>query len=155
VAEAALQTRALDPETVRPETLGFRLEDRRRDALRQTSWAIVRSCDHPERPAVMVETPGAEEVQMARLEAALPTSQGLPASHGGPGAERVVSAGSLVRLVRVEANLRFDTVAVAEAGGSIGDRIRVRLVRTADRAGEPEQFLIATIRGANLLELEP
>jgi hypothetical protein len=103
----------------------------------------------------MVETPGAEEVQMARLEAALPTSQGLPASHGGPGAERVVSAGSLVRLVRVEANLRFDTVAVAEAGGSIGDRIRVRLVRTADRAGEPEQFLIATIRGANLLELEP
>jgi hypothetical protein len=152
VAEAALQTRALDPGTIRPETLGFRLEDRRPDALRATSWAVVRSCDHPERPAVMVQVPDAAGGRMGRLE---PASQGISTSHAAALVELAVTAGSLVRVVRVEANLRFDTVGVAQVGGAIGDRIRVRLMRTADSAGEPEQFLTATIRGANLLELEP
>jgi hypothetical protein len=144
---------------------GFRVESRHQDALLHRSWANVLRCDHPERPAMTVAV--AEMDEPARLAKPLrlqreaePQVRAVSSPVAGQifspvSGAPVMLAGSVVRLVRTEANLRFDTAGIAQSNGAMGERVRVRLTRTGDSAGEAPQFLSGTVRSADVVEMEP
>lgn len=153
MAEAAAQTRALDPANVSADraALGFRLEDLRQDRLLERRWAIVRSCDHPERPPVAVVMAGNEGVAagpgwtpgvgLGRVAAAA--------------ASPVVRAGSRVRVIGGGQNVRFETMGVVQSNGVLGERVRVRLLASAGLGDGSARIVAGTVRGTDLLELEP
>ena len=137
----------------RLERVGFRVESWQRDALLPRSWVTLRRCDHPEQPAVTVLAEDGRDAGGARSFTAEPAvpERTVAASRS----VAIVLAGMVVRLERTETNLHFDTTGIAQSNGAVGERIRVRLVRPFDAAGEPPQYLTATIRSAELLEVEP
>ena len=144
VAEAAAVTHTLEPESVGPENTGFRLEDLRRDRMLNKRWAMVRSCDHPERPLIAVELGEAgESVGTTRQTAAVAY------------AAQVVQAGARVRVRGSDAGLRFETTGVAESNGTVGQAIGVRLDNAVGGDGSAVRVLKATVRSADLLEWEP
>ncbi len=148
IAEAAQQTHLLDPANVSAESGGFRLEDMRRDRMLNKRWAIVRSCDHPERPATTVAMGAEETPQAAVAQAKEPVK--APA-YAAP----VVRAGSTVRLVGNDGNLRFETMGVAQTNGALGQQIQVRLVSATTNNDAAARVLTGTVRSAELLEWEP
>ncbi|ADW69383.1 hypothetical protein [Granulicella tundricola] len=122
---------------------GYRLADVRRDALRNKSWAMVESCGHPEQPAIAVEVAGS----VLKGESAAGVAVGPV----------VMRAGATVRLVRLEANVRLEMPAVAQMNGALGERVRVRVVRSVGDfggAGSEEQVLVGVVRGSDVLEME-
>ncbi len=125
----------------------FRVESVRRDALLGRSWAVVRSCEHPERPAVVMEMlrqAGDEAAARGRLRAgnvAATVRTETP----------VLIAGATVQVVRVEQNVRLEMAAVAQRSAGMGERVRLRVVR---EAGEGEEFVEGVVRGAGLVEME-
>jgi hypothetical protein len=125
---------------------GFWLEDLRRDPVLRKSWALVQNCDHPEQPPLAVAIADAKDDPRD-----LPSSTALVQS-GTP----IVRAGSPVRVVRIEAKLRLEMPAVAQSNGTIGDRVRVRILQTTGNSPSPgqEQFLVGVVRSAEVLELE-
>jgi hypothetical protein len=134
---------------------GFRLESLERDPFSGVSWALIRSCAHPERPAVMV---------MAAAEAsphlAAPAVRSTPVLRDVPAAKpTVLHAGERVRLVETSENTRIEMSGIAQASGAAGDRVRVRLLpltpgdRTAAWPVE-ERFVIAVVRGGGVLDGE-
>lgn len=142
---------------------GFRVEGVRRDVLLGRSWALVRSCGHPERPAVAVEM-----LRMAGEEARLGRGRSRAREVAEAGAEPVVRevrrteelaraeapvllAGSRVEVIRVEQNMRLRMEAVAERSAAVGERVRLRVVR---EAGEDAEFVEGVVRGAGLVEME-
>ena len=60
----------------------------------------------------------------------------------------VVVAEMVVRVVRIEDNLRLEMAGVAQGSGGVGDAVRVRV----GAAGE-ERFVEGVIRGEGLVEL--
>jgi hypothetical protein len=156
VAEAVAQTHALEPAGIGIERLssglGFRLEDVRRDALLNKSWAIVRNCEHPEYPAVVVVVPGSVKAEAGAAAGAAP-----------PAAALTVKAGVTVRLVRNEANVRMEMPAVTVSGGMLGERIQARVVRSTGNTagfgsggfeGGNELIVVGIVRGPDVLEME-
>ena len=138
VAEAVAQTHLL--EGVRTDGLGFRVEDLQRDVLHGRDWAMVRSCEHPERPAVAVA--------VGRIT---PLPDAAPAHSKAP----LVLGGVEVRLVRLEANSRLEMRGVTQAAGALGDTVRVRVLRVGEDQSAEERMVLAVVRGADLLEMEP
>ena len=147
-------------------TGGFRVEGVRRDVLLGRSWAVVRSCEHPERPAVVVEMlrlagngalaemsglPGRGRLRAreaaAGSQAVWPTEKQAAARAETP----VLVAGATVQVVRMEQNVRLTMAAVAQRSAAMGERVRLRVVR---EAGESEQFVEGVVRGAGLVEME-
>ena len=121
---------------------GYRLEFVRADAFGGRSWARVRSCAHPEWPAVVI--PG------AALAAETPHGRGgrTVANMEHP----VLLAGATVRVVMVEDRVRIETEGVTQTSGRVGDRVMVRI---SGPGGMGEGRLTeAVVRGADLLEVE-
>ncbi len=133
VREAATQAGVRDGE-------GFRLEGIRMDRVQGGQWARVLSCLHPERPAVLVKL-------LHELSVSTPGVAVAPAA--GSVLPVVVTAGSLVRIVRLESMARLEMMGVAQGDGARGDKVRVRL----GAAGE-EHFAQAVVRDVGLVELE-
>lgn len=154
----------------------FRLESVRRDVLLGRSWAVVRSCEHPERPALvidMLQAAGAVNTMLATreaestsavgrgrsraressgdLESSVPDRAAATFSARTLAGATVLVAGSRVQVVRVEQNVRLTMLAVAERSAAIGERVRLRVVR---EAGEGEEFIEGVVRGARLVEME-
>jgi hypothetical protein len=99
-------------------------------------WAMVASCEHPEKPAF-----------------AVPTKEGIPektATRREDGGAPLIRAGEVVRLWRQEENLRIEMTAVSEESGRIGKVIRVRLVGT----NAEEQQFVGVVRGAGDVEMQ-
>jgi hypothetical protein len=125
---------------------GFRLESTRRDVFSGTVWASVRSCQHPERPALLVLASAAGAGERAGLQDAAPSSS------------LIMLAGTSVRVFESSENVRLEMPGVVQASGRLGDRVRVRLVPvTAGGSGDgsaTEQFATGIVRSRNVIELE-
>lgn len=105
-------------------------------------WAEVRSCKHPERPAVLValEDRSSNEVQAGHEDAGLK----MEPRHV------LVAAGSRVTVVSAEAMVRMEMMGVAVESGAAGERVRLRLV-TEGQAGE--RIAWGVVRTAELVEM--
>jgi hypothetical protein len=128
---------------------GFRMESLERDPFSGVNWAQIRSCGHPERPAVMVMASAGASLRVAGHAArSVPVARPM-----------VLHAGERVRLVEATENTRVEMSGIAQANGAAGDRIRVRLLplSAADGGGGwpvVERFVTAVVRGDGLLDVE-
>lgn len=121
---------------------GFRLEFVRVDRLSGRSWATVRSCVHPEWPAVLV--PGLVPVSdsSAQVHAIKAGAAMQPPDMVG---------GQTVRVVQADSMVRIEMTGVAQASGRVGERVWVRVLGPGeDRAGHLE---LGLVRSAELLEI--
>ncbi len=112
---------------------GYQVTSTESDPLSGQRWAMITSCDHPERPAFSLLADGSDSAGHPLLrepQAVTSKAQVTP----------VVHAGETVRLWRQEAVLRIELAAVAEENGSLGKLIRVRLLRrnTDDQSTQTE-----------------
>ena len=130
---------------------GFRLTSRRWDPVIGRNWVTIESCEHPERPAMLLPSSLPAGPAVGRLA---PTTAAV---------RPVVLAGETVRIQYTEGNMRIEMGGVAQASGNPGDTIRVRLIHTlsgsgsqfADGEGVADRQRNAIVRGPHSLELRP
>jgi hypothetical protein len=118
---------------------GYRLEFVRQDAFGSRNWATVRSCAHPEWPAVVVRS------------AASVTAPAVNVSAAAQVAPPIVVGGSRVRVVLADAMARVEMSGVAQASGRVGDRIAVRIL--APGGDNEGRLAFALVRSADVLEI--
>ena len=125
------------------EDKGYRVTSVRWDPVMQQSWAMIVSCEHPEWPGVSLRTGE--------------TSHALRGLSMQAHVERspLVRAGDVVELWRQEDLLRIEVGAVAEQSGSIGETIRVRLLRRAGSTQSVEEQFNGIVRGRANVEMQP
>jgi hypothetical protein len=127
---------------------GYRVTSIQLDPILGKRWAMIVSCDHPERPAFSLLTGESDSPEHILLR----DPQTVPDNaHVIP----VVHAGDTVRLWRQEAVLRIEVAGVAEENGSLGKLIRVRLLRrnTDDQSTRAE--FAGIVRGKSDVEMQP
>jgi len=113
------------------------------DPVLKQRWAVVSSCDHPERPSVTVPVVDAS-LPRAAQQSLFP----------------VVRSGDVVRLVSSEPQLRVTISAIAEENGAVGGKVHVRLLRPiagsedASNYAAPPVILLAVVRGPHEVEVE-
>jgi hypothetical protein len=127
---------------------GYRVTSIESDPISGQRWAMITSCDHPERPAFSLLADGSDSAGHPLLrqpQAVTSKAQVTP----------VVHAGDTVRLWRQEDVLRIELAAVAEENGSLGKLIRVRLLRrnTDDQSTQTE--FAGIVRGRLDVEMQP
>ena len=123
---------------------GYRLELVRRDALSGRSWARVRSCAHPEWPAMVVPAEGA----LIRDQAAY-ADHGRAVAQYVPASELVVKVGHPVTVIDLQALTRIEMPGIAQSSGRVGERVWVRIV--APPGGE-DRTVQGIVRGARMVE---
>jgi hypothetical protein len=125
---------------------GYRVTSIQADSLLGKRWVIVASCDHPEWPALAVQTGGLDVVA---------PSQANQLRTAGSRSIPVVHVGDIVRLWRQEDLLRIEVAGVSEESGGLGQTIRVRLIpRNMDGQWPPEHFS-GVVRGLLDVEMLP
>jgi hypothetical protein len=126
---------------------GYRVQAVRWDPLLQQSWAVIRSCDHLERPALTMRT-----------ELPITKPAVLSSMAGRFAGVSIVRVGDVVRLWKNESYAHIELIGTAEENGGIGTRVRVRLAASKDNDrlyGQPTQYLAGVVRGPADVELEP
>ncbi len=106
------------------------------------AWWVERDCDHPERPAVLVEIPWTEGLPKPVQE------DGRARTGGEAPAKPEVRAGMRVAVVRREGLAGIRLYGTALRTGRTGERIAVR-------AGLGSRTLYGIVRGPGLVELDP
>jgi hypothetical protein len=129
---------------------GYRLEYVRWDPLGGRGWASVRSCAHPEWPAVMVPA-DAVDSHLSDDKAVAKVGHMDVVRQMEPVGRMDVMGGSLVHVVMADSMVRMEMSGVAQASGRLGDRIQVRILGPAD--GGEERVLDAVIRSAEFVEV--
>jgi len=125
---------------------GYRLEFVRLDAVGGKSWATVRSCVHPEWPAVVVRAKDGRATPEAHV-----TGDKTVANMGHPAIPVVVAGGRRVTVVEVAANVRMEMSGVAQGSGRVGELVWVRILAPGgDGEGRMAQ---AVVRSADVLEI--
>jgi hypothetical protein len=119
---------------------GFRVASQRIDPFSGRTWVEVARCDHPEWPSAT----------FASSVSASPMT-GQPAI--APIRVALVRAGSRVRVVLTDDQMRVEMSAIAQTEGGLGDRIRIRIVSLSPET--PEVYLTAIVRGAGYMEMAP
>lgn len=137
MAEAKTQSSAM------PNDKGYRVASVRWDSVMQQSWATVVSCEHPEWPGISLRTSEADH-----------TSSGLSAQVREEHIP-LVRAGDVVELWRQEDLLRIEVSGVAEQSGSMGETIRVRLLRRQGSNQSSEEQFSGIVRGHADVEIQP
>jgi hypothetical protein len=142
---------SIKPGSSAPPTMeggGYRVTSIEADPVSGQRWAMISSCDHPERPAFSLQIEGSDSA-----EHSLPSEPQtvIQSAHLIP----VIHVGDSVRLWRQEAALRIELAAVAEENGSLGKLIRVRLLRrnTDDQSITAE--FNGIVRGKSDVEMQP
>jgi Chaperone for flagella basal body P-ring formation len=126
---------------------GYRVTSIQSDVVLGQKWALIASCDHPEWPTLALQMYGSNP-----LPSTLQTRQ---RPRDGISATPVVHAGDPVRLWKQEDLLRIEIAGISEESGSLGNRIRVRLLhRNTDDQAMQEQFS-GIIRGPSDVEMQP
>ncbi len=120
---------------------GYRLESERRDVLAGTVWAVVRSCEHPERPAALV------------LAGVSMRARGAAGGANDRGRSLALLAGAKVRVVLSDDVSRIEMNGLAQGSGAVGERVLVRLMPPNAEPGAREQFATGVVRGAGLVEV--
>jgi hypothetical protein len=127
---------------------GYRVTSIESDPISGHKWAMISSCDHPERPAFSLQAEASDSAEHFR-------SREPQTVTGSAHVIPIVHVGDTVRLWRQEAVLRIELAAVAEENGSLGKLIRVRLLRR-NTDNQPTQTEFAGIvRGRLDVEMEP
>lgn len=126
-----------------PEDKGYRVANVRWDPVMQQSWATIVSCEHPEWPGVSLRTDKTSEMQRGLSTRARDEHSPL------------VRAGDVVELWRQEDLLRIEVSGVAEQSGSVGETIRVRLLRRAGSNQSVEEQFNGVVRGRADVEMQP
>ncbi len=126
---------------------GFRLASVRWDSLQGQAWAVIQSCEHPERPTMSLRTTLPADRGLRPASAPLQTAAPLP----------IIRTGEVVRLWRNDGEARIELTATSEESGEVGTRIRVLLLRQKDQDGlmPPPQYRAGVVRGPADVELEP
>jgi Chaperone for flagella basal body P-ring formation len=127
---------------------GYRVTSIQLDPILGKRWAMIASCDHPERPAFSLlteESDSSEHILLRDSQTVPDNAQVIP----------VVHAGDTVRLWRQEAFLRIELAGVAEENGTLGKLIKVRLLRrnTDDQSTRAE--FAGVVRGKSDVEMQP
>ena len=126
---------------------GYRVTSIQSDVVLGQRWALIASCDHPEWPTLALQMHGSDP-----LPSTLQIRQG---SRDDISAIPVVHAGDPVRLWKQEDLLRIEIAGISEESGSLGNKIRVRLLhRNTDDQAMQEQFS-GIIRGPSDVEMQP
>lgn len=126
-----------------PEGKGYRVTNVRWDPVMRQSWATIVSCGHPEWPGFAMRTADAQR-----------RSTGLSAEMHED-ISPMVRAGDVVELWRQEDRLRIDVTGIAEQSGSIGQTIRVRLLRRQESSQSAEEQFSGVVRGRANVEMQP
>jgi hypothetical protein len=141
----SLQTNS--PVSDASESSGYRVRGIQSDPVLGQRWVMISSCNHPEWPAVA-------------LQAARTTPLKVPLEGKHPLIESVrhtpvIHAGDIVKLWRQEKFLRIEVAGVSEESASLGQTVRVRLLRgNTDDQSIPEQFS-GVVRGPSNVEILP
>ena len=125
---------------------GYRVTGIQSDTVLRRTWAMVANCGHTEWPVLAIELSGPD----------LPaSSHGRETSVGTLRSVPLVHAGDVVQLWKQEDSLRIEVAGVSEESGSLGKRVRVRLLRrNADDQRAQEQFS-GIVRGPSDVEIQP
>ncbi|MBS1799411.1 MAG: flagella basal body P-ring formation protein FlgA [Acidobacteria bacterium] len=120
---------------------GFRVANIRWDPYLQQQWAIVVSCTHPELPPLALKVPN-------RYASVIKLSP--PA----------VRNGDVVRAWSQDPFVRIEVTGVAEGSAAIGDRIRIRTIRSLSSSdglvvSDSSETLFGIVRGPHNVEIEP
>lgn len=126
------------------EDKGYRVASVRWDPVMQQSWATIVSCEHPEWPGVSLRA-GDETGNVHRELSAQMREERVP----------LVRAGDVVELWRQEDLLRIEVSGVAEQSGSLGETIRVRLLRRQGSNQSVEEQFSGVVRGRADVEMQP
>ena len=104
------------------------------------------SCAHPEWPGISL-----------RVDAAHPASHAVAAlaQRDRASIAPVVRAGEIVQLWRQEELLRIEVAGVAEQSGSVGETIRVRLLRRRNDGQSMKKQFTGVVRGRADVEMQP
>jgi flagellar basal body P-ring formation chaperone FlgA len=122
---------------------GYRVTSVRWDPVMRQSWAIIVSCGHPEWPGISLRTDEADH-----------TAHGMSVQ-AREESSPVVRAGGIVALWRQEEMLRIEVTGVAEQSGSVGETIRVRLLRRPGSNQSVEEQFSGIVRGRADVEMQP
>jgi hypothetical protein len=132
IAAESLRSNGLTPLAARSGS--YRVSEVMWDPVLGQRWAMVASCEHPERPAF-----------------AVPTKEAIGEKQSGGRKDDVpvVRAGDVVRLWWQEDNLRIEMTAMSEENGGLGKVIRVRMLG-GDSA---ERQFVGVVRGVADVEM--
>jgi hypothetical protein len=121
---------------------GYRLEFVRADAFGHRNWASVRSCAHPEWPAVIVAGVVQPHLNEDKAVVATVHPNNLPL---------VMIAGRRVQVMLADATTRMQMTGVAQAAGRVGDTVLVRILAPGDSS---EQRVVAgVVRSGDVVEI--
>jgi len=137
---------------------GYRVTGVRWDPVLNQRWATIARCDHPEWPEFSLRASGegaASRPSVTRIRKEAASAVAAASAIRLAPAVPVVRAGDVVHLWRQEALLRIEVTGVAEESGSLGNSIRVRLLRrTTDDQSIEKQFT-GIVRGRADVEMQP
>jgi hypothetical protein len=118
------------------------------DPISGQKWAMIASCDHPERPVFSLQTELTEPTQQLEVR----ELQTVPDNaHAVP----LVHVGDTVRLWKQETVLRIEMAGVAEENGCLGRLIRVRLLRRSTDDQSTRAEFAGIVRGRSDVEMQP
>jgi Chaperone for flagella basal body P-ring formation len=142
--DAAITSSSFSPTL---ESSGYQVMRIQSDPVVGQRWAMIVSCGHPEWPAFAIPVNGAISIKTLQEEGRSLTQRVKTVP--------MVRAGDIVRLWRQESLLRIEVAGVSEESGSLGNTIRVRLLRrNADDQSIPEQFS-GVVRCPSNVEIQP
>lgn len=142
-AEAARSVEPVSSPSPLPQDKGYRVASVRWDPVMKQSWATIVSCAHPERPGISLRTGDASHAEHGL---SVPVREDR---------SPVVRAGDIVEIWRQENLLRIEVTGVAEQSGSVGETIRVRLLRRPGSSQSIEEQLSGVVRGRADVEMQP
>ncbi len=122
------------------QTTGYRLQSRRWDLFLNRGWAMVASCEHPERPEVAVP---------------LAQSPNGPKGAATAAAPPAVRAGDIVNVRYYGPMVHMELNAVAQSSGNPGDTIRARVSQGGQGSDGAERYISAVVVGPHTLEIQP
>lgn len=125
------------------EDSGYRVANVRWDPMMRQSWATIVNCRHPEWPGVALRISGTSHASRG-------VSQQMREERSP-----IVRAGDVVELWRQEDMLRIEVTGVAEQSGSLGETIRVRLLRRQGSSQSIDEQRSGIIRGRADVEMQP
>ena len=143
----AIQSQSRASASLRTSEGGYRIARLQSDPLLGQQWLMIANCDHPDWPL--------SGFQVDALNAAIPSFGREPARIASARPTPVVHAGDIVRLWKQEPILRLEVAGISEDNGSLGAKIRVRLLhRNTDSSSSPDSF-VGIVRGSADVEMQP
>ncbi len=140
------------------QTVGYRVESVRWDAAQRQTWAVIRSCDHAERPTLAMLADLPHHTAAAATVPTIPASSSPQSSEIARAntASVLVHAGEAVRLWRADGLAHIELIATAEENGAAGAKIRLRLMTAKDNDGQtaPPRYLAGIVRGPADVEID-